>query len=187
MVENNMQITPTKIPEVLLIKPVVFEDERGFFLETYQKQKMKAGGIGYEFVQDNHSRSQKGTLRGLHYQIENAQGKLVRVTIGTVLDVAVDLRKSSPTFGQWVGAILSDQNKYQLWVPPGFAHGFYVLSEYADFLYKVTDIYNPQAEHCLLWNDPTVAVDWQIPEGETPILSPKDEKGRLLNDVEVFD
>ena len=182
-----MEIIPTAIPDVLLVKPRIFEDERGFFMETYHTEKMKTGGIDAEFVQDNHSRSQKGTLRGLHYQIENAQGKLVRVVIGTVLDIAVDLRKSSPTFGKWVSAILSDENKHQLWVPPGFAHGFYVLSEYADFLYKVTDIYNPQAERCLLWNDPTVGVNWQIREGEAPILSEKDKKGLLFNNVEVFD
>ncbi len=182
-----MQIILTSIPDVLLIKPRVFEDERGFFMETYHQQKMQDAGIDFDFVQDNHSRSQKGTLRGLHYQIENVQGKLVRVAVGAILDVAVDLRKSSPTFGQWASAILSAENKYQLWVPPGFAHGFYVLSEYADFLYKVTDIYNPQAERCLLWSDSTVGVDWQISEGETPILSEKDKKGLLLDEVEVFE
>ena len=182
-----MLITPTNIPDVLLVMPRVFEDERGFFMETYQKKKMQAGGIDYEFVQDNHSRSQKGTLRGLHYQTENVQGKLVRVVLGEIFDVAVDLRKSSPTFGQWVGAILSEENKHQLWVPPGFAHGFYVLSEYADVLYKATDFYNPQGERCLLWNDPSVAVDWHIPAGEAPILSAKDAKGLLFSDVEVFD
>lgn len=181
-----MEIIPTNIPDVLLIKPRVFEDERGFFMETYHAEKMKVGGIDAEFVQDNHSRSQKGTLRGLHYQVENVQGKLVRVGIGAILDVAVDLRKSSSTFGQWVGVILSDENKHQLWVPPGFAHGFYVLSEYADVLYKATDIYNPKGERCLLWKDPTVGVDWQIPEGEMPILSEKDKKGLLFDDVEVF-
>ncbi len=182
-----MQIIPTSIPDVLLIKPRVFEDERGFFMETYHQEKMQAAGIDFDFVQDNHSRSQKGTLRGLHYQIENVQGKLVRVAVGAILDVAVDLRKSSPTFGQWASAILSAENKHQLWVPPGFAHGFYVLSKYADFLYKVTDIYNHQAERCLLWSDPIVGVDWQIPEGETPILSAKDKKGLLLDEVEVFE
>ena len=182
-----MEIQPTNIPDVLLVKPRVFEDERGFFMETYHQHKMQAAGIDFDFVQDNHSRSQKGTLRGLHYQEENVQGKLVRVAIGAILDVAVDLRKSSLTFGQWTGAILSAENKHQLWVPPGFAHGFYVLSEYADVLYKATDIYNPQAERCLLWNDSTVGVDWHIADGDTPILSEKDKKGLLLTEVEVFD
>lgn len=182
-----MEIIPTNIPDVLLVKPRVFEDERGFFMETYHQQKMRQAGIDVEFLQDNHSRSQKGTLRGLHYQVKNVQGKLVRVAIGTILDVAVDLRKSSPSFGQWTSEILSAENKHQLWVPPGFGHGFYVLSEYADVLYKATDFYNPQGERCLLWNDPTVGVDWQIPEEEMPILSEKDKKGRLFDDVEVFD
>ena len=181
-----MEIIPTNIPDVLLIRPSVFEDERGFFMETYQKEKMQAGGIDYEFVQDNHSRSQKGTLRGLHYQIKNMQGKLVRVISGEIFDVAVDLRKSSPTFGQWAGAILSAENKHQLWVPPGFAHGFHVLSETADVLYKATDFYNPKAERCLLWNDPTVGVDWHIQEGEFPILSDKDQQGLFFDEVEVF-
>lgn len=182
-----MEITPTNLPDVLLIKPRVFEDQRGFFMETYHEEKMKAGGIEAEFVQDNHSRSQKGTLRGLHYQVENVQGKLVRVAIGAILDVAVDLRKSSPTFGEWTSAVLSAENKYQLWIPPGFGHGFYVLSDYAEVLYKATDFYNPQAERCLLWNDPSVGVDWRIPKGEMPILSEKDRKGQLLDEVEVFD
>lgn len=182
-----MEIISTNIPDVLIVKPRVFEDERGFFMETYHQQKMREAGIDVEFLQDNHSRSQKGTLRGLHYQTQNVQGKLVRVAIGEILDVAVDLRKSSPTFGQWTSEILSAENKHQLWVPPGFGHGFYVLSDYADVLYKATDFYNPKGERCLLWNDPTVGVDWRIPEGEMPILSEKDKKGLLLDEVEVFD
>ena len=181
-----MEIIPTKIPDVLLIKPRVFEDKRGFFMETYHQMKLQQGGIDFNFVQDNHSRSQKGTLRGLHYQIENVQGKLVRATIGEIFDVAVDLRKSSPTFGQWAGAILSAENKHQLWVPPGFAHGFYVLSSSADVLYKATDLYNPKAERYLLWNDPEIGIDWHISAGDEPILSEKDKKGLLLKDVEVF-
>lgn len=182
-----MEFIRTKIPEVILIKPRVFRDDRGFFMETFQAKKMKAGGISYDFVQDNHSRSKHGTLRGLHYQIFNPQGKLVRVATGEIYDVAVDLRKSSPTFGKWVGALLSAENKYQLWVPPGFAHGFYVLSESADVLYKATDFYNPQAERSLLWSDPGLAIDWHIPEGESPVLSAKDLNGKTLKEAEVFD
>ena len=182
-----MKIIPANIPDVLLIKPHVFEDDRGFFMETYHQTKMQEGGIDFDFVQDNHSRSQKGTLRGLHYQIENVQGKLVRVAIGEIFDVAVDLRKSSPTFGQWGGAILSEQNKHQLWIPPGFAHGFHVLSASADVLYKATDFYNPKVERCLLWNDPKIGIDWRILAGDEPLLSEKDKKGLLLKDVEVFE
>ena len=182
-----MKIIPANIPDVLLIKPHVFEDDRGFFMETYHQTKMQEGGIDFDFVQDNHSRSQKGTLRGLHYQIENVQGKLVRVAIGEIFDVAVDLRKSSPTFGQWVGAILSEQNKHQLWIPPGFAHGFHVLSASADVLYKATDFYNPKVERCLLWDDPQIGIDWRILAGDEPLLSEKDKKGLLLKDVEVFE
>jgi len=182
-----MDIIQTDIPDVLLIAPRVFNDERGFFMETYQLKKMEAGGIQAVFVQDNHSRSTQGTLRGLHYQINNAQGKLVRVVSGQIYDVAVDIRRASPTFGKWVGAFLSDENHHQLWVPPGFAHGFYVISETADVLYKATDFYNPAAERCIIWNDETLGVQWQIPEGKMPVLSAKDLSGKPFKKAEVFD
>lgn len=182
-----MKIIPTKIPEVLLIKPRVFKDERGFFMETYQERKMEDAGIVYKFVQDNHSRSTRGTLRGLHYQIENTQGKLIRVVSGEIYDIAVDIRRSSPTFGKWVGALLSEENHHQLWVPPGFAHGFYVVSEIADVLYKATDFYNPRAERCIIWNDTDLDIQWRVPVGEKPVLSPKDLKGSSFKNAEVFD
>lgn len=182
-----MDIIQTDIPDVLLIVPRVFNDDRGFFMETYQRQKMEEGGIQAVFVQDNHSRSMRGTLRGLHYQINNVQGKLVRVVSGQIYDVAVDIRRASPTFGQWVGAFLSDENHHQLWIPPGFAHGFYVISDAADVLYKATDFYNPAAERCIVWNDKTLGVRWQIPEGETPVLSAKDLAGKSFKKAEVFD
>jgi dTDP-4-dehydrorhamnose 3,5-epimerase len=181
-----MEIIQTKIPDVLIIEPAVFGDDRGFFMESFNKRKLsQKAGIELEFVQDNHSRSGKNVLRGLHYQIQHAQGKLVRVVVGAVFDVAVDLRKSSPTFGQWVGVELSAENKRQFWVPPGFAHGFLVRSEYADFLYKTTDYYAPQHERSLLWNDPDLAIDWGL-EVE-PILSDKDKAGKLLKEVDLFD
>ena len=182
-----MEFTQTNIPDVVLIKPRVFDDDRGFFMETYQVEKMKEGGIPYAFVQDNHSCSTRGTLRGLHYQINNAQGKLLRVTSGEIYDVAVDIRRSSPTFGKWVGAFLSEENKHQLWIPPGFAHGFYVISESADVLYKATDFYNPAAERCIIWNDEELGIQWGIPEGEKPVLSPKDLNGVFLRNAEVFE
>ena len=182
-----MEIVQTNIPDVLNIKPHVFKDKRGYFMETYQVIKMREGGIPHTFVQDNHSRSTRGTLRGLHYQIDNPQGKLIRVTSGEILDVAVDLRRSSPTFGKWVGASLSEENHYQLWVPPGFAHGYYVISESADVLYKATDFYNPAAERCIIWNDESLGIQWHIPEGEEPVLSPKDLQGKLFIKAEVFD
>ena len=181
-----MEIIKTNIPDVLLLKPRVFEDKRGFFMETFQTEKMKAAGINHRFVQDNHSRSMRGTLRGLHYQIDNVQGKLVRVAIGKIYDVAVDIRKSSPTFGKWIGVILSAENKNQLWVPPGFAHGFYVISESADVLYKATDFYNASAERCILWNDKVLDIDWHLVEGVEPILSVKDLEGKSLENAEVF-
>jgi dTDP-4-dehydrorhamnose 3,5-epimerase len=181
-----MEIIKTNIPDVLLIKPRVFEDKRGFFMETFQADKMKEAGINHRFVQDNHSRSMQGTLRGLHYQIDNVQGKLVRVAIGKIYDVAVDIRKSSPTFGKWIGVILSAENKNQLWVPPGFAHGFYVISESADVLYKATDFYNASAERCILWNDKVLDIDWHLVEGVEPILSVKDLEGKSLENAEVF-
>ena len=175
-----MIVTATAIPDVLLIEPKVFGDERGFFFESFNACAFaQATGLDLAFVQDNHSKSAKNVLRGLHYQLPpKAQGKLVRVVHGEVFDVAVDLRRSSKTFGQWVGQILSAQNKLQLWIPPGFAHGFYVVSEYADFLYKCTDFYHPASELCLAWNDPTVGIEWPL-DGE-PILAAKDAAASSL-------
>lgn len=180
-----MKATPLAIPEVILFEPKVFGDERGFFFESFNHRSFEES-IGREakFVQDNHSRSAKNVLRGLHYQIQHPQGKLVRVVQGEVFDVAVDLRESSPTFGQWVGALLNADNKNQLWVPEGFAHGFYVLSESAEFLYKTTDYYAPGHERCIAWNDPTLAIIW--PEGGPPIVSEKDAQGRLFRDADYF-
>ncbi len=180
-----MNIIPTKISDVLIIEPKVFGDERGFFYESYN-EKIFAEKIGVktQFVQDNHSRSAQNVLRGLHYQIKQSQGKLVRVVLGEVFDVAVDIRKSSPTFGQWVGCILSETNKRQFWVPPGFAHGFLVLSETADFLYKTTDYYAPEYERSILWNDPDIGINWPI--ANTPILSTKDKAAQPLKTAEVF-
>ncbi|WP_213952835.1 dTDP-4-dehydrorhamnose 3,5-epimerase [Variovorax sp. dw_954] len=182
-----MKATPTAIPEVIVIEPRVFGDERGFFYESFnQKAFDEAVGQHVEFVQDNHSRSAKGVLRGLHYQIQQPQGKLVRCVRGAVFDVAVDIRKSSPTFGQWVGVELSEANHKQLWVPVGFAHGFLVLSEAAEFLYKTSEYYAPQYERCLAWDDPTLAISW--PKIGNPIqLSSKDSAGRTLLDAEIFD
>ncbi|MCD5995998.1 dTDP-4-dehydrorhamnose 3,5-epimerase [Pseudomonas sp. CDFA 602] len=180
-----MKVTATTLPEVLILEPKVFGDERGFFYESFNARVFsEATGLTKEFVQDNHSRSQKGVLRGLHYQIEHAQGKLVRVTAGKVLDIAVDIRRSSPTFGQWVGVELSAENARQLWVPEGFAHGFVVLSDHAEFLYKTTDYYTPSAERCIAWNDPELAIDWQL-EG-APQLSAKDQQGKSLKDADLF-
>jgi dTDP-4-dehydrorhamnose 3,5-epimerase len=180
-----MKVTPCEIPEVLIIEPRIFGDDRGFFYESFNAAAFReATGVTADFVQDNHSRSQKGVLRGLHYQIENSQGKLVRVTHGAVLDVAVDIRRSSPTFGQWVAVELSAENFRQLWVPVGFAHGFVVLSETAEFLYKTTDYYTPSAERCIRWDDPTLNIDWQL--SETPQLSGKDQQGKVLAEAEVF-
>jgi len=181
-----MKIIATNIPDVLIIQPQVFEDARGFFMETYHQRKLTDLGIHADFVQDNHSRSQQGILRGLHYQIQHTQGKLVRVTLGEVYDVVVDLRRSSPTFGQHEAVRLSADNKLMLWVPPGFAHGFYTLSPWAEFLYKVTDYYAPQWERTLLWNDPQLGIDWPLIDGQPPLLSAKDAVGQLLSDAEVF-
>lgn len=181
-----MKLTATRIPDILLIEPAVYEDARGFFLESYQKQRFAEAGILADFVQDNHSKSNHGTLRGLHYQINQPQGKLVRVISGEIFDVAVDIRKHSPTFGKWVGDYLSAGNKKMLWVPAGFAHGFYVTSPNAEVIYKATDYYAPQWERTILWNDPTIHVDWPIQE-KPPILSPKDEAGKLFLDAEVFE
>ncbi|MFV3327955.1 dTDP-4-dehydrorhamnose 3,5-epimerase [Pseudomonas sp. NY15372] len=181
-----MKATPLAIPEVVLFEPRVFGDARGFFFESFNQRVFDdAVGKAVSFVQDNHSRSAKGVLRGLHYQIQNAQGKLVRVVEGEVFDVAVDLRRSSPTFGRWVGAHLSAENKHQLWVPEGFAHGFVVLSETAEFLYKTTDYYAPAHERCLAWNDAEVGIQW--PMTEEPLLSEKDKIGKSLSEADLFD
>ena len=182
-----MQISKTKLPGVVLIEPKVFEDERGFFFESYHKQLFDEQGISLEFVQDNHSRSKQGALRGMHYQIRQSQGKLVRVIIGEIFDVAVDIRKSSPTFGEWVGVELSAENKTQIYVPPGFAHGFYVMSEWAEVLYKTTDYYAPQWERTILWNDARINITWPLLDGESPLLSPKDELGLPLDQADVYD
>jgi len=180
-----MRAIPTEIPDVIILEPQVFGDSRGFFMESFNSSKFReATGADVDFVQDNHSRSARGVLRGLHYQIQNAQGKLVRVVQGTVFDVAVDIRKSSTTFGKWVGVELSDTNNRQLWVPPGFAHGFLVLSETADFLYKTTDYYAPQHERAIVWNDGEIGIDW--PSGVEPKLSTKDAEGLSLSTAEVF-
>ncbi len=180
-----MKATPLAIPEVMLFEPKVFGDERGFFFESFNGRQFEATiGRAAQFVQDNHSRSAKGVLRGLHYQVQQPQGKLVRVTLGEVFDVAVDIRRSSPTFGKWVGAHLSAENKHQLWVPEGFAHGFVVLSEVAEFLYKTTDYYAPEHERCIAWNDETLNIGW--PVAGQPILSGKDAQGLPLIAAEVF-
>lgn len=180
-----MDFIPLSIPDVILIKPDVYRDERGFFFESWQKNKFAKAGIDQEFVQDNHSRSSKNVLRGLHYQIRQPQGKLIRAIVGEVFDVAVDLRHSSPSFGMWVGANLSAENFNMLWIPPGFAHGFLVLSDVAEFVYKATDFYAPQYERCILWNDRDLGIDWPI-SGYEPVLSEKDSKGRLFREAEVY-
>ncbi len=178
-------VTPTAIPDLLILEPKVFGDSRGFFFESFNaKNFAQATGLNVNFVQDNHSRSSKGVLRGLHYQVQHTQGKLVQVTQGAVFDVAADIRKSSPTFGKWVGCELSESNHRQLWIPPGFAHGFMVLSESADFLYKTTDYYAPAHERCIAWNDSSIGIQW--PEGITPLLSAKDQQGIALAEAEVF-
>ena len=180
-----MIITPTALPDVLLIEPKVFGDARGFFFESYNRRTFaEAAGLDVDFVQDNHSRSARGVLRGLHYQIQQPQGKLVRVVAGVVFDVAVDIRKASPTFGQWVGVELSAENKKMVWVPPGFAHGFLVLSEVAEFLYKTTDYYAPSYERSIAWNDPDIGIAW--PLAGTPLLSAKDQAAVGLKAAEVF-
>ena len=180
-----MKVVATAIPDVLILEPKVFGDERGFFFESFNARKFaELTGVKTEFVQDNHSRSARNVLRGLHYQIKQPQGKLVRVVAGEVFDVAVDVRKRSPTFGQWAGFTLSAENKRMAWIPPGFAHGFVVLSDYAEFLYKTTDYWSPEHERCIVWNDPALAIDW--PMREAPQLSAKDQEGRLLVDAEVF-
>jgi len=182
-----MKFIPTAIPDVILIEPKVFGDHRGFFLETWQRKSFAENGIDYDFVQDNHSKSSHGILRGLHYQLEQTQGKLVRVAEGSVFDVAVDMRRSSPTFGQWVGYELSAENHRMMWVPPGFAHGFYVMSESAEFVYKCTDYYAPEHEQSLLWNDPEIGIDWHLVEGKAPILSDKDAIAPVFADAQTFE
>jgi dTDP-4-dehydrorhamnose 3,5-epimerase len=179
-----VNVTPTALPDVLLIEPRVYGDERGFFFESWNKRALAAAGLDADFVQDNHSRSERNVLRGLHYQIEHAQGKLVRVCSGTVFDVAVDIRRTSPTFGRWVGVTLSAQNKQMLWIPAGFAHGFLVLSEAAEFLYKATDYWYPAHERTLLWNDPALGIDW--PLAGAPTVAAKDAAGLPLALADVY-
>ncbi|NJN44164.1 MAG: dTDP-4-dehydrorhamnose 3,5-epimerase [Anaerolineae bacterium] len=182
-----MNFIPTRISDVILIEPRVFGDHRGFFMETFQVEKFAEGGIDATFVQDNHSGSTRGTLRGLHYQIQQAQGKLVRCVAGEVFDVAVDIRRSSPTFGQWVGATLTAENKKMMWVPPGFAHGFYVQSDWGELVYKATDYYAPEWDRSILWNDLAIGIEWPIPTGMEPLLSKKDQEAKTLDLAELFD
>ena len=181
-----MKFIPTEIPGVIIVEPDVFGDHRGFFMETWHADKFAEGGIDAKFVQDNHSRSSQGILRGLHYQIEQPQGKLVRVLSGEVFDVAVDLRRNSPAFGKWFGMYLNDTDKKMLWVPPGFAHGFYVVSEQADFFYKCTELYAPEHERAILWDDPDLSIDWPIIDGQEPILAPKDKTAPFFKDAEFY-
>lgn len=182
-----MQFIPTAIADVVIVEPKVFGDQRGFFMESWSRRDFAKAGIHADFVQDNYSRSDQGVLRGLHYQIWQPQGKLVRVTRGEVYDVAVDLRRGSPSFGHWVGVYLSAENSRMLWVPPGFAHGFYVISpEGADFQYKCTDYYAPQHERSLLWNDPAIGVEWPLIDGKEPVLAAKDASGSFLDDADVY-
>ena len=178
-----MEFIATRLPNLALFKPRVFADDRGFFMETYRQRTLAAWGIASSFVQDNHSGSRQGVLRGLHYQVGQPQGKLVRVTVGEVFDVAVDLRPNSGTFGQWEGFRLSSDNKLMAWIPPGFAHGFYVLSDWAEFSYKVTDYYSPSSERTLLWNDPDLAIDWPLLENQSLVVSAKDAQGLRLRDL----
>ena len=181
-----MKFIPTAIPDVILIEPKVFGDHRGFFMETWQRKTFAENGIDYDFVQDNRSKSSHGILRGLHYQIKHTQGKLVSVVEGSVFDVAVDMRRSSPTFGEWVGYELSAENYRMMWVPPGFAHGFYVMSESAEFVYKCTDYYAPEHEQSLLWNDPEIGINWHLVNGKAPILSNKDNVAPVFADAQTF-
>jgi dTDP-4-dehydrorhamnose 3,5-epimerase len=180
-----VEFVRTRIPDVVLIKPRVFGDPRGYFLESWKESAFEAAGLPLRFVQDNHSHSGQWVLRGLHYQVRHPQGKLVRVTRGSVFDVAVDVRRGSPTYGQWVGAELSDSNHHMFWVPPGFAHGFLTLTEDVDFLYKCTDIYAPEHERVISWNDPSINIEWPIPPGITPQLSARDAKGASLGATEL--
>ena len=180
-----MEFEPTEIRDVILIRPRVFGDPRGYFFESWQERKFADAGLDVKFVQDNHSHSERHVLRGLHYQSPQPQGKLVRVTNGSVFDVAVDIRRSSPTFGRWVGVVLSDQNHHMLWVPPGLAHGYLVLSETADFVYRCTDFYAPAHERAILWNDPEIGVEWPLPAGVAPTLSAKDAVAPLFRDADL--
>jgi dTDP-4-dehydrorhamnose 3,5-epimerase len=181
-----MTITPTGIADVLLIEPQVFGDERGFFMETYRASQLAEAGVHAPFVQDNHSGSRQGILRGLHYQIRRPQGKLVRAVVGEIYDVAVDLRRGSWTFGRWVGVRLSAKNRRQMWIPPGFAHGFYVVSEWAEVIYKTTDYYAPEWERTIRWDDSELKIEWPLAGGEPPLLSARDAAGRLFREAEVF-
>jgi dTDP-4-dehydrorhamnose 3,5-epimerase len=181
-----MEFIRTRLPEVILIKPKVFGDARGYFLETWQRHKFAEAGIHADFVQDNHSHSSQWILRGMHYQIQNTQGKLVRVSRGAVYDVAIDVRRSSPNFGQWVGAELTDINHHMLWVPPGFAHGFLTLTETVDFLYKCTDVYAPQHERSIRWDDPAVGIEWPLPAGVMPQLAVRDAQAPGIHAADVF-
>ena len=181
-----MKFIETSLAGVFKIVPQVHKDARGYFMETWQQRRFRDAGIDLDFVQDNFSHSAQGTLRGLHYQIEQAQGKLVRVVSGEVFDVAVDLRRSSPNFGHWVGAVLSAENKHQLWVPPGFGHGFLVMSETAEFEYKCTDFYAPEFERSIRWDDPEIGIDWPLNDGDQPVLSQKDASAPFLSDAETY-
>lgn len=182
-----MEYIHTKIPEIVLLKPEIFGDERGFVLETFRANQFAKECADLPFVQDNHSGSVKGTLRGLHYQIQQPQGKLMRVVAGEIFDVAVDIRRSSPTFGRWVGMLLSAKNRLQLWIPPRFAHGFLVVSDWAEVVYKVTDYYAPEFERSIAWNDPKIDINWPLTPGQAPILSAKDRLGKPLHLAEVFE
>ncbi|HUF39913.1 MAG TPA: dTDP-4-dehydrorhamnose 3,5-epimerase [Anaerolineales bacterium] len=181
-----MEFLPTAIPDVVLIRPKVFGDARGFFMETFHARRFAEAGITGDFVQDNHSGSHRGTLRGLHYQIRQAQGKLLRCLAGEIFDVAVDIRRGSPTFGKWVGVTLTAENRHMVWVPPGFAHGFYVLSEWGELAYKTTDYYAPEWERSLSWNDPAIGIDWPLIPGAEPILSDRDKAAPPLAEAEIF-
>jgi dTDP-4-dehydrorhamnose 3,5-epimerase len=182
-----MEFIPTELTEVIILKPRIIRDARGLFLETYRQKDFAVGGIKLPFVQDNHAASKKGVLRGLHYQIQQPQGKLVRVVAGKIFDAAVDLRRSSPTFGRSVGVMLSEEDKNQLWIPPGFAHGYYVISDWAEVSYKVTDYYAPQWERTLLWNDPQLGIEWPLQEKDFPLLSDNDRQGRPLAEADTYE
>lgn len=181
-----MKVQPTRLPDVLVIEPQVFSDERGYFLEAWHEQRLRSVGIDERFVQDNHSQSARDVLRGLHYQLCHPQGKLVRVVTGSIFDVAVDLRRGSPTFGQWTGVTLSEENHRMLWIPRGFAHGFYTLDGPVHLLYKCTDYYAPEDERCIVWNDPDLAVSWPIPQGRAPIVGAKDLRGTRFCEAMYF-
>jgi len=182
-----MKVLPTELEEILIIQPSIFRDHRGIFIEVFKSVDFEKENILNQFIQENQSGSKKGVLRGLHYQITRPQGKLVRVTYGQIFDVAVDIRQSSKTFGKWVGKILSRENRLQMWVPPGFAHGFYTLSDWAEISYKLTDLYDPKGERCIAWNDPELKIDWHLHSGETILLSQKDKDGKLLADADLFE